>query len=210
MRERERRTQAAQRVHHFRGEPTRQEKIEVPAELGAARIEPLDARQQVRREACLRLLHRRDVDPHPADPNRVEPGEQPVRRILVDIDDAAASGHASHGVQHTGVVAAVGARLNEHEAREAEPLRLGKIILEGREGRRIAQLLVDPAVSIPVRRPEYVEMGVAALRWRFEQRCDVVIGGQVENLEAGRGAIGDRSMQLTQQASRRLIPFMPR
>ena len=110
-----------------------------------------------------------------------------VRRVLIDIDDAAAAGHLRHGIEHAGIVAAIGARLNEHEAREAEPPRLREIILERREGRRIAQLLVDPAMRIAIRRPEDVEMSVAALRWRVEQRCDIVIGGQAKILEVGRG-----------------------
>ena len=212
VRERKRRAQAAQSIHHLCCQPSRQQEIEVPADFGATRIEPQDARQQARGEAGFRLLHRRDVDPHAADPRHIELGEQRVGRVLVDIDDAAASGHAGHGIEHAGIVAAIGARLDEHEARKAEPPRLLEIILERRERRRIAKLLVDPAVRVAVRRPEYVEMGVAALRWRGEQRCDITIGVQDEILEGGRGC-GCRpatSRCGSRASGRRLIPFIDR
>ena len=45
-----------------------------------------------------------------------------VRRILVHVDDAAAARDPdlAHGIEHAGIVAAIGARLHEHEALEAE------------------------------------------------------------------------------------------
>ncbi len=147
----------------------------MPADFGATCIETGDAWQQAGGEIGVRRLHRRDVDSHPADARRIERGEHAVGCILIDIDDAAAPRQTAHGVDHVRIVAAVGAGLNEDEALEAEPPRLRQIILERRERRRVAKLLVDAAVGIAIRRPEHMEMRVTAQRRRGEERFDATI-----------------------------------
>ena len=107
-------------------------------------------------EARFRLLYWRNIDPDAANSRRVELGEHGVRCILIDVDDAAAPVHRGHRIEHAGIVAAIGARLDEHETRKAEPPRLVEIGLERRERRRVAQLLVDTAMGIAVGRPEHV------------------------------------------------------
>ena len=101
------------------------EEVEMPAELGAARVEALDPRPHRLRKAGLGRLDRRDIDPHAAHAELVHLGEQRVRRILVHVDDAAAARDPdlAHGIEHAGIVAAIGARLHEHEALEAEQPR---------------------------------------------------------------------------------------
>ena len=145
------------------GQPAGREEIEMPAELGAARVEPLDARPHRFGEARLGRLHRRDIDAHAAHAERVHLGEQRVRRVLVDVDDAAAARDAdlAHRVEHAGIVAAIGARLHEHEALDAEMLRERQIVGQRRERRRVAQRLVHAAVRIALRRSEHMEMRVA-------------------------------------------------
>ena len=140
----------AERAAHLRedrqqllGQPAGREEIEMPAELGAARVEPLDARPHRFREARLGRLHRRDIDAHAAHAELVHVGEQRVRRILVDVDDAAAARDAdlAHRVEHAGIVAAIGARLHEHEALDAEMLR------ERRDSRTAARAAARSAAS---------------------------------------------------------------
>src|SRR5882757_2455791 len=100
------------------------QEVELPAELGATRIETLDARPHRLREAGCRRFHRRDIDPHAAHAELVHLGEQRIRRILVQVHDAAAARDPdlAHGIEHAGIVAAVGAGLYEYEAFEADEL----------------------------------------------------------------------------------------
>ena len=93
-------------------------------------------------------------------------------------------GRRRHGVEHVRIVAAIGAGLNEDEALEAEPPRLREIILERRQRRRIAKLLVDAAVGVAFRRPEHMEMRVAAQRRRREERFDATIVCQNDILDS--------------------------
>ena len=145
------------------GQPAGMQEVELPADLGAARIEALDARPHRCGEAGRRRLHRRDVDPDAAHAELVHLGKQRVGRVLVHVDDAAAARDAdlAHGIEHAGVVAAVGAGLNEHESLDAEQLGELQIVGEWRERRSIAQVLVDAAVRIAVGRAEHMEMRVA-------------------------------------------------
>ena len=165
------------------GEPAGREEIEMPAELGAARVEPLDARPHRFREARLGRLHRRDIDAHAAHAELVHVGEQRVRRILVDVHDAAAARDPdlAHRVEHAGIVAAIGARLHEHEALDAEVLRERQIVGERRERRRVAQLLVHAAVRIALRRSEHMEMRVAGIRRRAEGGRGLVRGASLDS-----------------------------
>ena len=71
-------------------------------------------------------------------------GQRRVRRILVDVDDAAAARDPdlAHGVEHAGIVAAIGAGLHEHEALEAEQAGDLEIVGERRKRRSVTQILV--------------------------------------------------------------------
>ena len=99
--------------------------------------------------------------------------QQRVRRVLVDVHDAAAARDPdlAHRVEHAGIVAAVGARLHEHEPLDAEMLCERQIVGQRRQRRRIAQRLVHAAMRIAIRRSEHVEMRVAGLRRRTERRA---------------------------------------
>jgi hypothetical protein len=156
--------------HQLLGQPAWMQEIELPAELGAACAEPFDARPHRGGEAGRWRLHRRDVDPHPAHPHGVHLGEQRVRRVFVDIDDAAAAcdSDLAHGIEHASVVAAIGARLHEHESLEAELRGEREIVGERRKRRNVAQRLVHPAVRVALRRTEHVKMCIARQRWRAE------------------------------------------
>ena len=79
------------------------------------------------------------------------------------VDDAAAARDTdfAHRVEHAGIVAAIGARLHEHEPLHAEVLGELQIIGQRRERGLVAQVLVDAAVRIAVRRTEHMEMRVA-------------------------------------------------
>ena len=94
----------------------------MPADLSATRVDPLDPLAPDVRKARLGRLDRRYVDAHAAHADRVHVGQNRVRRVLVDVDDAAAARHAdlTHRVEQAGVVATVGARLHEHVALDAE------------------------------------------------------------------------------------------
>ena len=88
----------------------------------------------------------------------MQPLELGVGHVLVDVDDAAAFGaHLAHRIEHARVVAAVGARLHEHEALEPEAARQREIVLERRERRRIAQVA---AVRIARGRAEHMEVAI--------------------------------------------------
>src|SRR5205807_4679064 len=149
-----------QPVEQLVGEPPGQKKIEVPAELGAARFEPRNARQQLRGEPRLGWVNGRDVDAHPAHAEFMQPGELCVRRVFFDVDDAARMRGLPHCIQHAAVVTPVGARLHEDEALEAQLPGEPPIVLERRERRRVAQLRV--ARGIALGGSEDVEMRVAA------------------------------------------------
>ena len=156
------------------------QEVDLPAHLGAARVEPLDARQHRRGEAGLRRLDRRHVDPDAAHAELVHFGKRGVGLVLVDVDDAAAAAGTdlAHGIEHAGIVAAIGARLNEHEALHAEQPGKLQIVGERRKRRRIAQLLVDAAVRIAVGRTEHMEVRVACIRRRPERGRWFVVGIQ--------------------------------
>jgi hypothetical protein len=83
------------------------------------------------------------------------------RRFLLDVHDAAAllEAHGAHRVEHAAVVAAVGARLHEHEALEAQLARMLEIVLERRARRAVTQIA---RVGIALLGPEDVEVAVAA------------------------------------------------
>ena len=121
-------------------------------------------------ESGLGRLHRRDIDAYATHAERIEFGEQRIGRVLVHIDDAAAAcdAHFAHCVEHAGIVAAIGARLHEHEPLDAEMPCQREIVGKRRERRRVAQRLVYPAMRISLCWPEHVEMGVARQRWRTE------------------------------------------
>ena len=149
------------------GQPARVEEVDMPAELRAARVDPLDPLAPLCREAGIIGLDRRLVDAHAAHAELVHLGEQRVRSILVDVDHPAAAREADlpHGVEHAGIVAAVGARLHEHEALHAEMPGELHVVRQRRERRRIAQVLVDAPVRIAVGGAEHMEMRVAR-QWR--------------------------------------------
>ena len=128
------------------GQPAGSEEVEMPAELGAARVEALDPRPHRLREAGRRRLDRRDIDPHAAHAEAIHLGQQRVRRILVDVDDAAAARDPdlAHGIEHAGIVAAIGARLHEHETLEAEQRGEFEKVGERRKRRSVAQILAVP------------------------------------------------------------------
>src|SRR5262245_9267143 len=143
------------------------EKVELPADLGASRIETLDARQHGRREARLRRLDRRNVDPHAPHTERIHLREQRIRGVLVHVHDAAATADPdlAHGVEHAGIVAAIGAWLHEHETLDPKQFGEHEIVGERRQRRGITQLLRrSGSITIAVRRTEYVEMRVAGER----------------------------------------------
>src|SRR5262245_14508197 len=147
------------------------EKVELPADLGAARIETLDTRKHGRREARLRRLDRRNVDPHAPHAERIRLREQRIRGVLVHVHDAAAAADPdlAHGVEHAGIVAAIRARLHEHETLDPEQFGEHEIVGERRQRRGITQLLRrSGSIRIAVRRTEYVEMRVAGKRGRAE------------------------------------------
>src|SRR6185503_2471619 len=83
-----------------------------------------------------------------------------ARRVLLDVDDAAAflGPDLAHRVQHAPVVAAVGAGLHEHIALDAELPRVLQVVLERRARRRVAQVR---GVRIALLGTEDVEMRVA-------------------------------------------------
>ena len=116
----------------------------------------------------------------PRTPSAIHLGEQRVRRVLVDVDDAAAARDPdlAHGVEHAGIVAAIGARLHEHETLEAEQRGELEKVGERRERRRVAQILRRSAsIRIAVRRAEHMEMRVACQRRRAEGGRRVRSGG---------------------------------
>ncbi len=55
-----------QRGHQLGGQPSRRQKIELPADLATTPGEALDSRQELRRESRFEGLHRRHVDAHAA------------------------------------------------------------------------------------------------------------------------------------------------
>ena len=136
MRDGEGATQPGEDRQQFLGQPARMEEIELPAKLGTARVETCDARPHRRGEAGRQRLHRRDIDAHAAHAERIHLREQRVRRILVHVDDAAAARDPdlAHGVEHAGIVAAIGAGLHEHEALAAEMPGELEIVRSGANG----------------------------------------------------------------------------
>src|SRR5262249_34297377 len=84
--------------------------------------------------------------------------------------DAAAAclANLAHGIEHAGIVAAIGARLYEDETRDAEMPGQRQIVHERRERRRIAQFFVHSADRIARRRPEHMEVRIAGERRRAE------------------------------------------
>ncbi len=159
MGEREARLQLFEARQELGGQPAGQQEVELPAELGAARLQPLDARQQLVREAGFGRVDRRDVDAHAAHAERVHRRELRIGSVLVDVDDAAAARHLAHRVEHAAVVAQVSARLDEDEALEAHGSRMREVVLERGYRWLVAQLRVARRVAISG--PEDVEMGVA-------------------------------------------------
>ena len=101
-------------------------------------------------KARLDRLHRRDVDAHAAYAELVHLRQQRVRRILVHVHDAAAACEPdlAHRVEHAGIVAAIGARLHEHEALDAEMPR------ERRDNRRAGRAAARSAASRSRRRAD--------------------------------------------------------
>ncbi len=70
----------AQRRHQLAHQPPRREEVELPADLGEPRVEPLDARQELRREPRLVRLDRRHVDAHAAHARARSGARAPRRR----------------------------------------------------------------------------------------------------------------------------------
>ena len=58
----------------------------------------------------------------PRTPSLLHFGKRGVGLVLLDVDNAPRSGGAdlAHGIEHAGIVAAIGARLNEHKPLHAE------------------------------------------------------------------------------------------
>src|SRR5262245_9553604 len=92
-----------------------------------------------------------------------------IRGVLVHVHDAAAAADPdlAHGVEHAGIVAAVGARLHEHETLDPEQFGEHEIIGQRRQRRGITQLLRrSGSIRIAVGWTEYVEMRIAGERRR--------------------------------------------
>jgi hypothetical protein len=103
------------------------------------------------------------IDPHAAHAEPAHLGEQRVRRIFIDIHDAAAGREPdlAHRVKHAGIGAAISARLHEHEALDAHGAGERQIVGERRQRWRVTQFLVHAADRIALRRAEDVEVRIA-------------------------------------------------
>ena len=161
MRHREVDSQLGHARQHLLRQPAGKQEVELPAELGAALFQPVDARHQALAESRFRRMHRRDVDAHAPHPESMQPRELGVAFVLVDIDDAAAGmPDRPHRIEHAGVVARIRARLHEDDALETVLLSPFEVLLERRERRLVAQLRIARRVAL--RRTEDVEVRVAS------------------------------------------------
>ena len=127
--------------------------------------EPLNAGQECGAETGFGRHDRANVDADAANPRGVERLELGVRDVLVDVDDPPGSGQLAHGVEHTGVVAAVSARLDEHPPLEPEPSRECEEIGERRQRGFVAKVC---SIRIAFSGAEDVKVAVACKRRRLE------------------------------------------
>src|SRR5258708_3354243 len=160
VRDRERRSELLHRRDQFPRQPARGEEVEHPAELGAAGIEPFNARKNRARKTGFRLLDRVYVDADSAHAGGVHALELGIRDVLVYVDDAAAALRAdrAHPVEHAGIGAAARARLDEDVALFAQVFTLTQKIINRPVRRLVTQ---NPHVRIPALRPEHVEVAIA-------------------------------------------------
>ncbi len=114
MGEREIDVQLRERRHQLGGEPAGREEIELPADLGAAPAQALDARQELRGQARLVALDGRHVDAHPEDAELLQALELGIGSVFIEVDDAAGffDSDFAHRIEHTAVVASVGGGLH--------------------------------------------------------------------------------------------------
>ena len=154
-----------QGAHQLFGQPSRREEIQDPSQLGTTGVEPLDAGQERGAETRIGRHDRANVDADAADPRGVERLEFGIGDILVDVDDPPASGQLAHGVEHAGVVTAVGARLDEHPPLEPEPSREREEIGERRQRGFVTKIR---SVGITFGGAEDVKVAVAGQRRRLQ------------------------------------------
>src|SRR5260370_18789877 len=137
----------------------------MPAQFPSDLRGPRDAWQHRGGEPGLRLADRRDVDADAAHAGGVQVGQFLVSGVvLVEIDYAAPDRwiELAHGIEHTGIVEAVSARLNKYIARETNPACQLEIELD----RLVRRLVADvAAVRIFLGRAEHVKMRIAGV-WR--------------------------------------------
>ena len=134
----------------------------MPADFGAACVQGLDARQHLRGQARIKGLNWRHIDAHAAHAQGMQTRQLRIGHILVHVHNASAMrrAHGLHGLQHAGVVAAIGRGLDKHKTHQTQMAGQMLVFAPGRVRWCVAQAI---CIRVGAGWAEHVEVGIASV-----------------------------------------------